>query len=607
MATTTELINQARADATTLMSQANTFLDALLAVTNTSFSDGFNIDNILPEAYNYATVPNTTFPVFTAPAPDIASLATRALGAAVPVTPTNTFSTIADVVVPDLTAVAPTLDIPTEPSTTLPDAPGAAPTFVAPVLPAAPAISLPAVPTFAAMTLPSAPTIDLPAFAAILPADDLLTPTNNFAFSEAAYESSLLDPLKAKLLADLTNGGYGIDTADEVALLNRARDREVELALTRIEDAGRAMAARGFPLPPGELAIHIDRSWQDMQNKVSGVSRDITIERGKRYVENRQFTIEQVKSTEQILIGFHNSVQERALNAAKATVEMAVAIFNTQRDRFLGRIERYKAEASVFAERIRGELAKAEVYRAQIEGQNLILQTNKSLVEVYIAQLKGVQVSVDIYKVQMEAAAIQAQIERSRLEAFRAQVDAYTAQVQAKVAEFGMFKARIDGQIARVTAFEGQVRGFLGQVQAAKVRSDVQLGRLQMETEQARAKIEGFRGEIAVYDADIKRLLDTGRLQVEAYRGDIDQFRALNDGARSNAELQEKALEATVQQNIQISQVTVDNAKAKLLATVEALRFKTAGVQFGAEKFYGLITATINSINALAVQSATST
>src|SRR5690242_5189098 len=61
---------------------------------------------------------------------------------------------------------------------------------------------------------PEAPSIVLATPSDIsLPADDLLAPTNNFTFFEAAYVSTLLDPLKAKLLADLTTGGYGIDTA----------------------------------------------------------------------------------------------------------------------------------------------------------------------------------------------------------------------------------------------------------------------------------------------------------------------------------------------------------------------------------------------------------
>ena len=556
----------------------------------------------LPTFYNYASVPPVNFPVQGAGfAPTIA-----VVSAAPPTPPTTDFSTITDVPVPDLTAISPTLAFPTVPSNTLPSTPGAAPAFVSPDIPAAPSVDLPALPTFGALALPTAPSINLPAFISSLPTDDLTAPTTQFEFAEALYESALLNPLKAKLLYDLTYGGYGIDTTDEVALFNRARDREVELALTRIEDAGRGMAARGFPLPPGELSIHVDRAWQDMQNKVSGASRDITLERSKLYVDNRQFTIREVKEVETVLIGFHNSVQERALNVARLTVEMGVIVFKALVDRYNARLGAYRAEAEAFANRIRGELAKAEIYRTMVEAVSVGVQMQRQQVEVYLAQLKGIEISVDIFKVNMEAAKIHADIERLKLEAFRSSVDAYTAQVQAKAAEFGMFRAQIEGETAKVTAFEAEVRAYGGQVSAAKIKSDIQLGKLQSETEQARVKLAGYQGQIEQYKADVDRQVQSGRLQVEYYRGATDEANMLNQGSLGRASLQQEVLKSTTQQNIMISQMTIENAKARILGVVESLRFKTEAAKFGSSAFFAQLTAIISAVNSLSVETVAS-
>ena len=327
---------------------------------------------------------------------------------------------------------------------------------------------------------PDSPQISFSSLTSIdLPADDLLAPTATFAFAEAAYDSTLLDPLKAKLLYDLTYGGYGIEVSDEIALVNRARDREVELALTRIDDAGRSMAARGFPLPPGELSIHVDRAWQDMQNKVSGVSRDITLQRNKLYVENRQFTLREVKDVEQILIGFHNSVQERALNVAKFTAEFAITLYNAL-------------------------LAK--------------------------------------------------------------------------------YKLRFD---------------------AAKITSEVQLQQMQTEVARANAYLEAYRGQIAAYEANLRRIIDPAKLQVEVFRADIDLNRVVNDAYISKATLQQKVIEATVQQNIQISQVAVNNARVRLDAEIAALQVRAKGAEVALAKIYGLLTGVASSANTLAVQSST--
>jgi hypothetical protein len=284
-----------------------------------------------------------------------------------------------------------------------------------------------------------------------------------------------MDPLKAKLLDNLTNGGYGIDTTDEIALFNRARDREVEAMMSRVADAGRAMAARGFPLPPGELSIHIDRAYQEMQSRVSDNSRDITLQRNKLFVENRQFTINQVRELEIVTIGLYNSVQNRALEIAKLTVDLGIALYNT-------RLARFKA-----------------------------------------------------------------------------------------------------------------------QLEAARITAEVEIEQIKVQVEEARANLDGFRSQIIGYDSYVKALVESGRLQVEYYNGTVNNARVLNDGLIAHAGLQTKVLEATVQQNIQISNMTIENAKAKLEAAVAATKLYADSIKFGASNFNAQLAALASTVNTLSV------
>lgn len=577
--------------------QADAFLNSLLDVTNVSFGSGFDIDAALPYGLGMEGIQAVNF----AAQSPVATPSVAIISAAPPTAPALSFSTITDVAVPDLTAAAPTLEFPVTPTATLPAAPGEAPTFATPVIPDSPTTALPAVPTFESLAIPEPPSIALPTFSALAPIDDLVAPSGQFEFYEAAYESTLLDPLKAKLLNDLANGGYGIETADEAALFNRFRDREVEAMMARIDDAGRVAAARGFPLPPGELSVHVDRAYQEMQDKVSGASREIMLERGKLFVENRQFTIREVKELEQITLNFHNAVQERALNVARLTVEMSIAVFRSLVDRFNARLGAYKVEAEVFADRIRAELAKAEIYKTQIDAVNVSAQVQRTQVELYLAQLKGVETTVDIYKVRMEAARVQADVSRMALEAFNARVSAYTAQVQAKVAEFGMYRSQIEGETAKVQAFDAQVKAYLGQVQGAKIRADVQLGKLQSEAEQARARIAVYQGQLEEYKADIQRQVESGRLQVDVFNAEVGQSRMLNDGNIAKAGLEQAAYRSATEWNIKAMDVNVARARAKLDAAVAALKFKTEGVHYANDRFNAILTQLMGTINTLSV------
>lgn len=327
---------------------------------------------------------------------------------------------------------------------------------------------------------PAAPEIAISVVQDItLPEDDLLVPTHQFEYFERAYESTLLDPLKTKLLNDLASGSYGIEPADEQALHQRARDRETEASLARVGEVGRSMAARGFPISSDELALYDARAYQDAQNRASGLNRDIYVDRAKRAIENRQFTIQQVKEVESILIGFHNSVQERALNVARASAEFAIALYN----------------ALVARQRIR--------------------------------------------------------------------------------------------------------------LERAKTAADVQAQKLQAEAARAQAVLGVFQGQIAVYEANLRRSVSAAQLLVARYQADVQSERTAVDGLVAKNTLQQKVLEATRQQNLQIDQLNVENTKARLLAEVEVLKNRVAAAQFGAQRFTTVLVAMINTVNTLAVQTTT--
>ncbi len=324
MATVAELITAQQDTIASTLEQADGFLQELIDAADPILIEG---QTVLPEQYDYNSVPQVNFPIFGATRPNITDDA-----------------------------------------------------FPAP---------------------PEAPVIAFGSLAPIvLPVDDLLAPTAVFSFAEVAYASVLLDAQKAKLLDNLVNGGYGIEPADEIALFNRARDREVEAMLSRIDDAGRAMGARGFPLPPGELSIIIDRGYQEMQDKTSSASRDITLRRSELFVDNRKFTITEVRQLETVLMNYWNSVQERSLNAAKATLELSILTYNYLLARFRARMEGAQITAQTNTAQ-----AQVEVSRATAQ-----FEIFRSKVLAYEAHLRGViepmRLRVDLYRADLEGAKI---------------------------------------------------------------------------------------------------------------------------------------------------------------------------------------------------------
>ena len=504
------------------------------------------------------------------------------ISATAPTFTPDTIDSLPDVVVPDFTQTAPVLDIPAPPSTLLPSAP-TAPAIGDTVLPDAPTLTFPVAPEISGITFPDVPSIEIPAFTSSLPVVDLVVPTNNFSFFEQLYQSSLLDALTAKLLADLENGGYGIEPDDEAALWDRARSRELENAMSEVEMLIANAAGRGFPLPPGDLNVSLQRSHQDTQNKISTLNRDIALKRADLYAENRRFTIEQAKQTEQILIGYHNSVMERALNVARATFDAVMKIYDAEAARFNSRLDAYKAEAQVFEARVRAAVSQIEIYRVQMQGKQIEAEVQRAQVDVYNARLNGINAVVNLYKARMEAAQVQANIEQLRIQAFRSLIDAYQAQVQAKVAEFNMFEAQIKGETARMQAFGEEVKAYTAIVDASKIRSDINIARLRAQLDEAAQHIKVFEVRMEAYKTDISAQAQTIDAKVKVYGSQV-QGASAEAGAISEAYRLDVAREnLEFQRNVENAKIAIEKAKISMESLLASAKIRVDAAVHGSD------------------------
>jgi len=492
--------------------------------------------------------------------------------------------TAEQVTVPDFGRAAPQLDLPAAPPATLPTAP-AQPTVDSPVVPTAPTLTLPVAPTIVGLDLPELPSISLPAYTGSLPIDDLVTPTDSFDWAEEIYASELLDATKAKLLDAIENGGYGIEPADEAALWQRARDREVEAAIMEQEQMYSVSASRGFPYPPGDLNIAVARSVQNLANKMSSLSRDIAIKRGDLYVENRKFTITEIRALEQVLISYHMSRMERALNAQRISLDFAISLFAVLVSRYNARLAAYQAEAQVFEAQVRAQLAQVELYRTQMQGKQIESEIQRAAVEVYRAQLEGVQAEVGIYKTQVEAAAVSMGIERAKIDAYRALVDAYAAQVQAKVAEFNMYEARVRGETAKVTAFQAEVQAYAAEVGAAEAKARIAATNVDASAKAAQIKIDSYRANVDRYKTDLDTQIAVINARIQRYGAELQAYSADLQAGAEDARLRQGAWRNEQEIHVKNADIALENArqaleKLRVQYTVQLGSSQTAGTYY---------------------------
>lgn len=492
-----------------------------------------------------------------------------------------TYNAVGDA--PEFVGAEPIINIPTAPSAALPGAPGAAPEFFSPSIPDAPTVSLPEAPSFENVSIPIIPEVIFPEFDSLPPEDEeLLEPTFEFFYEEGEYERSLLDPLRSQLLDNLVNGGYGIEDADEQRLWERARDREAMVTEASIQDTIRRTAARGFQLPPGAMQALIEAAQQSSLEKMSSLSREIMIKKADLYVENRKFTIQQVKEVEDMLYKYWSFAQERVLNTAKYTAEFGQQLYNAKVARYQAKMEGYKAKAQVFDTLVRTVLANLESYKIKMEGARLSVEVQKLHADVYRTQIEGATALMGIYKVEMEAARIQAEVEKIKLDAFRSSVEAYTAQVGAKSAEFGMYKAQIDGEMSKVEIYKAQaqafgerIRAYSARVGAADAEAKTKIAVANLQLDNYRAEIEGYRANLNAAEIDIKAMSDKYTNDLRKYTATVDAYSKVaeeNIGvAKANADIALSGAKVTSSHILGQGQLLVSHAQMASTAAASGI------------------------------------
>ena len=170
-----------------------------------------------------------------------------------------------------------------------------------------------------------------------------------------------------------------------------------------------------------------------------------------------------------------------------------------------------------------------------------------------------------------------------------------------------MFSKRIEGELGKVKVYESQANAYTALVGGLKAQAEVYVENGKLSVENARLGVAAYQGQIEGFKADVSAQVETARANTDLYRADVNLARAQNESYQQNARREVQAVESAEARNIEISKLGIEQARVNLLAQVESLRVRTAALNFGSEKYFGLITAALNSISAVAVQSATST
>ena len=481
--------------------------------------------------------------------------------------------------VPAFTSAAPVVQILDKPGALSVTQPGAAPTIADVTMPAAPLIAFPDDPLLELINLPALPGINLPTFTGMAPGDSLTTPTTGFVWSEEYYDSDLLNSATSRLTTMLA-GGTGLPPSIEQAIWDRSRAREDVIAKKATQEAYEEFSARGFSLPPGALAGRVSEVWQKNREATSTVSRDIAVKQAELEIDNLKFAVSTGIQLEGQMMTYAGQFAARALDAAKATVQIALDIFNAQIALYNARLQAYQTEASVFKDLIQAESIKLDQYRTEIEAQKLVGDINMQAIQIYSERIKALMAAVDLYKAQLDGVKTGVDVDRARIDGFRATVDAYKAMVESKASEYQAWGQSIQGEVAKVGAYEAQARAYGTLVDAYKTGETVKIENMRAQISGSELKVKAFGAKVDYLSEQIKAGIAQVDSGVKIYDGQArvygaqvggeqarvqalaEQVRLIMAAGSTEAELNLKAADMNIQQLLRIAQTEQEGRKA---------------------------------------------
>ena len=273
-----------------------------------------------------------------------------------------------------------------------------------------------AVPVMGTLNNIIVPTITIPTYTLVAPVDELV-------FNEPVYQSDLQDVLKTALQDFVENGGTGLGSDVEAALWTRARAKQDILNERTWNEAEEYFASRGYTIPPGALGGRLTEALAEQTRADALLNNEISIKQAELARAQSEYSMNAAINLEGQDKEKFNAMANRTLEAAKATVQVVLGLYD----------------------------AKVREYIAKLDGNKLIVEAEKIKVDAGVAANKGV------------------------IDAYTANIDAYKAKVQM---ELGIVE-----MVAKVYGFK--IAGYEADARVAALKLDAQIKVYQGKIEQA--------------------------------------------------------------------------------------------------------------------------
>lgn len=303
-----------------------------------------------------------------------------------------------------------------------------------------------AVPVMETLNTISIPTITIPEYTLVAPTDEL-------SYDETIYQSDLQVALKAALETFIADGGTGLGADVEAALWARAQAKQDILNERTYDEANEFYASKGYTIPPGALGGRLTEALAEQTRANAQLLYEIYIEQARLARAQSEHTMTASIALEGQDKELFNNIANRSLEAAKATIQVIVDLYDV----------------------------KVKEYIAKLEGNKLIIEAEKIKVDAAVAANKSI---TDTYAVDVEAYKVKITMELGIVE------------MVAKVYGYKIAGYEADARVA-ATELDAQIKVYQGNIDQANNQTSISL-------KEAELAIQSYLGSLQLTSDAIK-------------------------------------------------------------------------------------------------------
>lgn len=394
----------------------------------------------------------------------------------------------------------PIITIPDMPEVTFPSFDSLQPDIQMPEIPPAPDIEIPPVPTITDVAFPDTPEYTIADFSADIPSVDIEVPVVSFNWDESVPESEIGGIIEMVIRDTLASGGSALNAAAETAIWDRAIARQEDEIAKEQDTIESYFSSRGFRMPPGMMAGQLIELHDRALRTRTDINNDILVQQSKLADENMRFAVQQATEVLKLFYDYTGQMKQRALEAAKYSVEAANANMQAKVELLKAKLSIYSTEAQVYEIKIRAETAKADLYKSMIDATMGKVEIQKLYLEAHQAQLAAIDAMTKIYQSKVQAAQVTADAGRTTMQTYATAVDAFKARIDASKARYEAHAIQVDGEKAKADVYRSMVDAYASRINGYKAVADVEVSR-------ARAVQEKTASEVSVYNAKIQKYM----------------------------------------------------------------------------------------------------